>query len=75
MKKRRIIQIATGQNADSIEHSPLADYSRKKGWKIVREYLDIVLPEGKELKQLERDLEAGIIEIVLAKHSVITIAA
>lgn len=63
-KHRKVIQIATGRSADSILHNPLADYARRRGWKIVREYVNIVLPEQEELKQLERDLEAGIIEIV-----------
>ncbi len=59
----RTIRVTKGRDA-YLKMTPLADYCRQKGWEIVREYVDIRMPEGAELEELRKDVREGRIEVI-----------
>lgn len=42
----------------------LADYCHQRGWKVLKEYVDIAAPTGKELKQFLEYMRHGKIIVV-----------
>lgn len=66
MTEKKIIRITKG-NDPYLEVTPLAGYCLERGWRVVREYVDIVLPSSRELERFKRDVKNGKI-IVLPKE-------
>lgn len=52
---RKTIRITKGRDP-YLMVTTLADYCGQKGWKVLKEYVDIVIPTGKEMRQLLEDM-------------------
>jgi hypothetical protein len=63
MTKRKAIRITKGQDA-YLEVTPLADYCRQRGWKVIREYVDIAVPTGNEMREFLKDMKEGKIVVM-----------
>jgi hypothetical protein len=63
MTKRKVIRITKGKDPD-LQVTPLADYCRQKGWKVIREYVDISIPTGNEMKQFLEDMKERKIIVI-----------
>ena len=63
MIKGKVIRITKGQYP-YLEVTPLADYCGQKGWKVIREYVDIAVPTGNEMKQFLEDMKKGRIVVM-----------
>ena len=63
MTKRKVIQITKGQDP-YLQVTPLTDYCRQKGWKVIKEYVDISIPIGKEMREFLKDMKEGKIIVI-----------
>lgn len=61
--KKKTMQITKGRDP-YLDMTALSDYCREKGYKVVKEIVTIRMPEGKELAELLKDIEAGKILVV-----------
>ena len=67
MIKGKVIRITKGKDP-YLEITPLADYCLQRGWRVIREYVDIAVPTGNEMKQFLEDMKEGKI-VVMNPHS------
>lgn len=67
MIQRRAIRITKGK-APYLQITALADYCQQKGWKVIKEYVDIAVPTGDEMRELLKDMKEGKI-VVMNSHS------
>jgi hypothetical protein len=67
MIKGKMIRITKGKDP-YLHVTPLADYCLQKGWKVIRECVDIAIPTGDEMKQFLDDMKEGKI-VVMNSHS------
>ena len=63
MIQRRAIRITKGQNP-YIEVTALADYCQQKGWKVIKEYVDIAVPTGDEMREFLEDMKERKIIVI-----------
>ena len=63
MTMKKTIRIQKGQDY-FLEVTSLAEYSQQSGWMVISETVEIVLPTGKELEQLNKDLNDGKIVVL-----------
>jgi hypothetical protein len=69
MTVRKVIRITKGQD-EYLQVTPLADYCRQKGWKVIREYVDIAVPTGNEMRAFLKHMrERKIIVINSGKEN------
>ena len=55
MTKRKVIRITKGKDP-YLTVTTLADYCHQKGWTVVKEYVDIAIPTGQEMRQFLKDM-------------------
>ena len=63
MKKKPTVTIVKGKD-DYLEITPLAEYCRQRGLKVILEAVTIEMPTGKELLRFNRDVRDGKIIII-----------
>lgn len=63
MIQRRAIRITKGK-APYLQITALADYCQQKGWKVIREYVDIAVPTGNEMREFLKDIRQGKIKAI-----------
>lgn len=61
--KKETMQITKGRDP-YLDMTALSDYCRQKGWRPIKEIVTIMVPEGKELIELQKDIESGKILVV-----------
>lgn len=61
--KGKTIRLSKGKDS-YLQITPLSEYCRERGWRVLMEYVHIALPTGKELRQLIRDMKDGKIKVV-----------
>lgn len=59
----KVIRITKGRDT-YLQVTPLSEYAKQKGWQVLKEYVDISIPTGKEMKQLLEDMKRGKIIVV-----------
>lgn len=47
-----------------LEVTPIAEYAKQRGWRVLNEVVTIAMPKGKELEQFQQDIEWGKIVVV-----------
>ena len=50
MTKRKVIRIIKGRDP-YLMVTTLADYCHQRGWEVLKEYVDIAVPTGNELRE------------------------
>ncbi len=63
MTNKKIVRITKGKDS-FLKVTPLSEYCLQRGWKIVKEYVEIVPPRNKELKEFEKDVREGKIVVL-----------
>lgn len=63
MTKNKTINITRGQDP-YLEITALSEYAKQRGWRVVNEVVEIVLPKGKELEQFSQDVQQSKIVVV-----------
>lgn len=58
----KTIKITKGQDP-YLEVTALSEYCRQRGWRVVNETVEIILPTGKELEQFRLDVRDGKIVV------------
>ena len=63
MSKRKVIRITKGQDP-YLMVTTLADYCHQRGWEVLKEYVDIAIPTGKEMREFLADMKDGKVIVV-----------
>lgn len=60
---KKTIKITKGKDA-FLDITPLADYCRQRGFRVIQEVVTIQMPEGRELEDLSEHLKTGRLRVV-----------